>query len=70
LPTRDGRQRAIEWQRGDVAIKTLCCEPAGREFEFQWCHWNFSATGRVDSASNRKRVPGIKFDYLCSCREI
>ena len=46
--------------RGGVAVKTLRYKPAGRGFDFRWCHLNFSVTESfwshygpgVDSASN------------------
>jgi hypothetical protein len=44
---------------GDVVVKILRYKPAGRGFDYRWCHWNFSVTFRshyglgVDSASNR-----------------
>jgi hypothetical protein len=28
--------------RGRVVVKALCYKPAGRGFNSQWCHWNFS----------------------------
>ena len=41
-------------------VKALRYKPAGRGFDFRWCHWNFSVTSfrshygpGVDSASNR-----------------
>jgi hypothetical protein len=41
-------------------VKALRYKPAGREFDYRWCHWNFSVTSSfrshygpgVDSASN------------------
>ena len=47
--------------RGGVVVKALRYKPAGRGFDSQWCHWNFSVTQScrshygpgVDSASNR-----------------
>jgi hypothetical protein len=30
--------------RGDVVVKALHYKPAGRGFDSQWCHWNFSVT--------------------------
>jgi hypothetical protein len=40
--------------RGGVVIKALRYKPAGRGFDSQWWHWNFSPYGPgVDSASNR-----------------
>ena len=47
--------------RGGVVVKALHYKPAGRGFDFRWCHWNFSVTYSyrshygpgVDSASNR-----------------
>ena len=46
---------------GRVMVKALRYKPAGRGFDSQWCHWNFSVTlpfrshfgPGVDSASNR-----------------
>ena len=29
---------------GGVVVKALCYKRAGREFDSQWCHWNFSVT--------------------------
>jgi hypothetical protein len=29
--------------RGGVVVKALRYKPAGRGFDSQWCHWNFSA---------------------------
>jgi hypothetical protein len=29
---------------GGIVVKALCYKPAGRGFNSQWCHWNFSAT--------------------------
>jgi len=28
--------------RGGVVVKALRYKPAGRGFDSQWCHWNFS----------------------------
>ena len=47
--------------RSGVVVKALRYKPAGREFDSQWCHWNFSVTQSfrshygpgVDSASNK-----------------
>ena len=47
--------------RGGVVVKALSYKPAGRGFDFRWCHWNFSLTysfrshygPRIDSVSNR-----------------
>jgi hypothetical protein len=47
--------------RGGVTVKAPGYKPPGREFDSQWCHWNFSVTQSfrshygpaVDSASNR-----------------
>jgi len=30
--------------RGGVVVKVLRYKPAGRVFDSQWCHWNFSVT--------------------------
>jgi hypothetical protein len=30
--------------RGGVVVKALCYKPAGRGFDSQWFHWNFSVT--------------------------
>jgi hypothetical protein len=30
--------------RGGVVVKALRYKPAGRGFDSQWCHWNFSVT--------------------------
>jgi hypothetical protein len=30
--------------RGDVVVKALRYNPAGRGFDSRWCHWNFSVT--------------------------
>jgi len=30
--------------RGGVVVKALRYKPAGRGFNFRWCHWNFSVT--------------------------
>jgi hypothetical protein len=30
--------------RGGVVVKALRYKPAGRGFDFRWCHWNFSVT--------------------------
>jgi hypothetical protein len=45
--------------RGGLVVKALRYKPAGRGFDFRWCHWNFSVTSLrshygpgVDSASN------------------
>jgi hypothetical protein len=46
----------------DIVVKALRYKPAGRGFDSQSCHWNFSVTYSiwshygpgVDSASNRK----------------
>jgi hypothetical protein len=27
--------------RGGVVVKALRYKPAGRGFDFRWCHWNF-----------------------------
>ena len=32
------------WARGGVVVKALRYKPAGRGFDSQWCHWNFSVT--------------------------
>ena len=32
------------WGRGGVVVKALRYKPAGRGFDSQWCHWNFSVT--------------------------
>ena len=53
--------------RGGIVVKALRYKPAGRRFDSWWCHWNFSVTYSfrshygpgVDSASNRKWVPGV-----------
>jgi hypothetical protein len=29
---------------GGVMVKALRYKPAGRGFDFRWCHWNFSVT--------------------------
>ena len=29
---------------GGVVVKALRYKPAGRGFDSQWCHWNFSVT--------------------------
>jgi hypothetical protein len=47
--------------RGGVVVKALRYKPAGRGFDFRWCHWNFSVTYScrshygpgADSFSNR-----------------
>jgi hypothetical protein len=43
--------------RGGIMVKALRYKPAGRGFDSQWCHWNFSCQSHygpgVDSASNR-----------------
>ena len=47
--------------RDGVVVKALRYKPAGRGFDSQWCHWNFSVTQSfrshcgpgVDSAFNR-----------------
>jgi len=44
-----------------AVVKALRYKPAGRGFDFPWCHWNFSVTQSfrshygpgVDSVSNR-----------------
>jgi len=33
---------SIAGARGGVVVKTLRYKPAGRGFDFPWCHWNFS----------------------------
>jgi hypothetical protein len=30
--------------RGGAVVKALRYKPAGRGFDFRWCHWNFSVT--------------------------
>ena len=30
--------------RGGVVVKAPRYKPAGRGFDSQWCHWNFSVT--------------------------
>jgi len=30
--------------RGGVVVKALRYKPAGRGFDSQWCHWNYSVT--------------------------
>jgi hypothetical protein len=30
--------------RGGVVVKILRYKPAGRGFDYRWCHWNFSVT--------------------------
>jgi hypothetical protein len=30
--------------QGGVMVKALRYKPAGRGFNSQWCHWNFSVT--------------------------
>ena len=30
--------------RGGVLVKAIRYKPAGRGFDFRWCHWNFSVT--------------------------
>ena len=57
ISVRRGRGRG----RGGVVVKALRYELAGRGFDSQWCHWNFSVTQSirshygpgVDSASKR-----------------
>jgi hypothetical protein len=34
----------FEGARGGVVVKALRYKPAGRGFDPQWCHWNFSVT--------------------------
>jgi hypothetical protein len=34
----------ISGARGGAMVKALRYKPAGRRFDFQWCHWNFSVT--------------------------
>jgi hypothetical protein len=29
---------------GGVVVKAIRYKPAGRGFDFRWCHWNFSVT--------------------------
>jgi hypothetical protein len=53
-------------------VKALRYKPAGRGFDFRWCHWNFSVTltsrygPGFDSASNRNEYQvyflGVKAD--------
>ena len=45
---------------GGVVVKALHYKPAGRGFDFRWCHWNFffNPSGRtmapgINAASNR-----------------
>jgi hypothetical protein len=36
--------RLFEGARVGVVFKALRYKPAGRGFDSQWCHWNFSTT--------------------------
>ena len=55
------------WDSSSAVVKFLCYKTEGRWFDSRWCHWNFSLTYSfrshydpgVDSASNRKWVPGV-----------
>jgi hypothetical protein len=34
----------VEGARGGIVVKALSYKPAGRGFDFRWCHWNFLVT--------------------------
>jgi hypothetical protein len=44
VPKKNTLANTLIVAHGGLVVKALRYKPAGRGFDSQWCHWNFSVT--------------------------